>query len=350
MSKISGTQANLFNDEPKGPVGDFSSKLVMTLKDFDIVYLGELPFDFILANNEVSRTNWITRKKVQTWLGVLEFTQPIVLDTNFKIIDGELRFEAVKELYAQGLYASSTVPVVIYDVTAERAEYLRISLNRMSEFARWEFKADPKELNPTVEDIPEFLDSAPQLQKLLEPLGFWARKLLPDKFFKDTVLYFFEPKTLPIYNPEIGMVEWAKIQTDLNKAGLIETAKSPLKKMKNPVDIYNLQPTEDDFVKTHNIEVEVANYISHMKDIAGVITDAYDVKRRAEKLANNQEWQSSRLSPKKVILEKKARAVASAMDLLDDSFNDELGENDELADVEPDELALEAEILISTTE
>lgn len=328
-------------------LGSFNTDgLGANLAKLNISYMGEVPISFITSNSELSRTNWMTRKKIKTSIGftdrhelsVADFFKPLVLDSDFKIIDGELRFELIKELQAEGHYTSATAPAVVYDVDATEASYLRIALNRMGEFARWDFKADPKDTKRTVEDLPEFLDASPQLQKLLEPFGFWADKLLPDAFFEDTVLN--PPKKIesPIYSREIGLVKWAEIQTEINEQRLAEDAKSPLKNPGEYEAIFSLPVTEDDYVKTYAIDEEVEEYTLHMRDVAGIITDAYDVKRRAEKEAKGQDWQTKRRAPKQVIVDKKAEANIA----LDDSFNDSLGE--EIIPLDDEELIEELEL------
>lgn len=313
------------------------TSLTKKLGEEAISYMGELPIEFITQNSTLSRTNWTTRKKIKTVIGVTNFVKPLVLDADFKIIDGELRLELVKELQAEGHYSSSTVPVVIYNVDSATASFLRIALNRMGEFARWDFKANPKETNRTVEDIPEFLDANPQLQKMLEPFGFWADNLLSDEFFKNTVLEFTKKLEPLIYTPEIGLAAWAVIQTERNNVKLAEEAKSPLKAPANHDTIFNLVVTDDDYIKTYAIDEEVEVYTAHMKDVAGIITDAYDIKRRAEKMAKAEErgeefvWQNSRRAPKQVIVDKKIEVDSTPLNevlatVLDDSFNDSLGE------------------------
>jgi hypothetical protein len=340
---VSGFDGSLFsalaNAEPE------TRTLKNRFKKLSVAYIGELPLEFITPNSELSRTNWMTRKKVKTVIGVTGFVKPLVLGPDFRIIDGELRFEIVKELQAEGHYASPTVPVVVYDVDATLASYLRIALNRMGEFARWDFKADPKDTKRTVEDLPEFLDATPQLQKLLEPFGFWADKLLPENFFEDTVLSFPKKIASPSYNREIGLARWAEIQAELNTARLAEEAKSPLKAPGEYKPIITLKVDEADYVKTYPINDEVETYTLHMRELAGVITDNYDAKRRAEKEAKGQEWQTKRRAPKQVIVDKKAEVSTKETAAGDDSFNETLGEDLSLLDDEAlvDELETETE-------
>lgn len=334
MAKHIENQVSLFGSPVERPIGDSVGELVRRLQHTQVAYIGELPLDFITPNAELSRTNWMTRKKIKAVMGVTGFVKPLVLDSEFRIIDGELRFEVLRELQAEGHYTKLTVPVVVYIVDSTQAAFLRIALNRMGEFARWDFKANPEDAKRKVEDIPEFLDSAPALQKLLEPFGFWADKLLPDDFYRDTILEFEKKQPFPLYTPEIGLVRWAAIQAERNAAKLAEERKSPLKSPGVYVPIVNLKVTEEDYTPTYPINDEVEEYTLHMRDVAGIITDAYDVKRRAEKDAKGQDWQTKRRAPKKVILDKKAEAIARASDLLDDSFDDSLGEDSTLADDE----------------
>jgi len=310
------------------------------LSQTKITYVGELPIDFIEANSSLSRTNWRTKKHIKAVIGVTGFVKPLLLDRNFKIIDGELRLEIVKELAAEGHYTASTVSVVVVDAEGADADFIRVAVNRMGEFARWDFKASEKDSKRTVEDLPEFIDANPQLQKLMEPFGFWAGKLLSDSYFSNTVLELQPKLEKPVYSPEIGLVKWAAVQEELHKKKLEQEAASPLKTPGEYDSIFALSPTEDDFVKTYAIEDEVQEYTLHMRDVAGVITDHYDAKRRAEKEAKGQEWQTKRRGSKAVIADmKQATALAEA-----DEFDNELGAEAEPATPALDDPELTAEL------
>jgi len=305
-----------------------------------ITYVGELPIDFIEANTSLARTNWRTKKHIKAVIGVTGFVKPILLDRNFKVIDGELRLEIVKELVDEGHYNSSTVSVVVVDVEGADADFIRVAVNRMGEFARWDFKASEKDTKRKVEDLPEFIDSNPQLQRLMEPFGFWAGKLLPDSYFDGTVLSLPPKLEKPVYSPEIGLVKWASIQEELHRKKLEYEAASPLKAPGDYESIFSLQPNDEDFVATYAIEDEVQEYTLHMRDVAGVITDHYDEKRKAEKLAKGQEWQTKRRGSKAVIADmKQATALADA-----DAFDEELGVEVEPAIPALDDPELAAEL------
>lgn len=61
------------------------------------------------------------------------FQQPIVVDKNMVIIVGHTRFGASQKL---GL---STVPVLIADISPEKAKAYRIADNRLSEDSKWDY-------------------------------------------------------------------------------------------------------------------------------------------------------------------------------------------------------------------
>lgn len=287
-----------------------------------VLHNDDVPFDFIESNSEYSRTNWMTRKKIKAIMGVTKFIRPILLDRTYKIIDGQLRYELAVELHSEGHLAEAVIPAIVIDVDGDQATLLRILSNRMGEFARWDFKGDETKPNRP-QDIPEFVDSAPQLQKFLDSLGFWSEKILPDDFFAKTILDLEKKFEKPVYKTEIGLVKWAEMQRELIAKKQAEKDKSPLKAPGNYESIFNLAPKKQDFVKNYEIEAEVDDYIHRMRDLAGVITDNYDAKRKAE-LKPGQAWQSTRRAPKKVIEDKKAELEEKFADDFDETLGEAL--------------------------
>lgn len=166
----------------------------------NIVHLGYVSVDRITDNANYKKENWQTRDKVGNCIVELGFFAPVVLDQNFQIIDGQQRVSLARELGVAQIIA------VVLDVDGVKADFLRLALNRSSEFQKW--KHD--ELDP-------YVNAHPELQPLLEPLGFFGERILPVSFFGDTIVsykldeYHYQQSA---YKQELGLAQWAKIQRE----------------------------------------------------------------------------------------------------------------------------------------
>ncbi len=294
-----------------------TASTLRSFEDFSISYMGDVPLAFIKreAVAPLKRTNWMTRKHVKRALGVTGFVKPLVLDKHFNLIDGYLRLELVEELAVEGHYKDATVPAVVLDVDEAQAALLRILLNRTSEFPRWDFKANEKDLTRTEPDLPTFVDDHPQLQKILDPLGFYCQKIMKDEAFADTILALQAPPERPVYKPGTSLLEWAEIQREWHQAKLDAEHASPLRSSDEvKKQLLTLKPKKSDFVEVYEIEEEVSAYIQRMKEVANTITINYDAKRKAEKEAAGQAWQGSRRTSKKVIADVRAEVAIETDD------------------------------------
>lgn len=263
------------------------------LDEVDIIFIGMLDIQSIKINNEYKMVNDNISHVMNNIYNVLEFTAPIILDSKLRVIDGNLRLRIAQD------NGATEVPVVVINDDGMRADFLRLALNRSSEFQRWEY-----------EEVDGYVDSVPQAQPLLEPLGFFGQKVLPESFFANTVVqYRIDPfnEQQTAYQQDEGLAEWAKVR----RAEILEAeqkAKEQKKKRKpkaNAVSLFSLIPEEDDFLETYDIDKEVDEHVEKMKEVAGKITDNYDEKRRKEMEARGQAWQGTRRSSKQVAADRR---------------------------------------------
>lgn len=263
------------------------------LDEVDIIFMGMIDINDIQENEEYKMRNdniWHTMDNIYN---VLEFISPIIVDSKLRIIDGNLRLRMAKE------NGATEVPVVVINDDGMRADFLRLALNRSSEFQRWEYP-----------EVDEYVDSVPQAQPLLEPLGFFGQKVLPESFFANTVIqYRIDPfnEQQTAYQQDEGLAEWAKVR----RAEILEAEKKAKEQRKkrrpkeNAVSLFDLMPEENDFVETYDIDEEVHKHEEKMKEVAGTITDNYDEKRRKEMEAKGQAWQGTRRSSKQVAADRR---------------------------------------------
>lgn len=186
----------------------------------DVLYLGPVSIDRIHKNGEYKKENWQTRDKVGNCIVELGFFAPVVLDRHYRIIDGDQRVSLAQELGAGEILA------VVLDIEGVKADFLRLALNRSTEFQKWKHP----ELDP-------FINGHPELQPLLEPLGFFGERILPVSFFGDTIIsykldeYHYQQSA---YKQEEGLAKWAEIQRDRMKA--MEEQRTAKRKKPKPAD------------------------------------------------------------------------------------------------------------------
>lgn len=255
------------------------------LDEVDILFYGEMEVKDITPRENFKFTNETHMPVIKNAINVLKFIAPIVLDSNLKVIDGDLRLRIAKELGIR------KVLVVVINDSDIRSEYLALTLNRSSEFQRWNYR-----------EVDHYVDSVPQAQPILEPLGFFGNNVLPESFFADSILeYEIDPFNTQQheYRQEHGLAEWAKIRKAEIKAAH-EAKQAPKKAKTAGVSLFNLAPKKDDFLETYNAEEEIETFINEMKDVAGTVTDNYDAIKKAELEAKGKAWQNSRRTSKQV--------------------------------------------------
>lgn len=269
------------------------------LDELQIIYQGMLPINIIVENNIFRDKNVImpeNLQKIDNCVKVLNFIAPIILDSNLKIIDGNKRL-----LLAQANEIKE-VPVVIINDCEDKALALSLVLNRSSEFQRWNFQ-----------EVDNYVDAHPQLQPILEPLGFFGRYVLPESFFADTILkYKIDPfnEKQKQYVQEEGLEEWAKYR----RKQMAEESERKRKIKKKTVDksvvsLFNLTPKKENFLETYDIDKEVKDFTDKYKELAGEITDANDAETKAKLRETGGKWQISNNTASQVAQRRRQEAI-----------------------------------------
>lgn len=275
------------------------------LDEVSTLYLGEMETRFITTQPSYKKLNFETLEKVKNVVAVTGVIAPIVLDKNLRVIDGRLRLEVAEILEKE------TVPVIVLNCSGAKSDALRLFLNRSSEFQRWSY-----------EEVDAFVDSMPQLQPLLEPLGFFSNNILPTTFFGNTVIEYYIDEyndQMKLYTQDVGLAEWAQMRRDEILAAEERKKERMLKKPDSAgkVSLFDLAPQPEDFVEVADARQVVSDHVDTMMEVADGITNSYDEKRRAEKEARGQQWQTSRRTSKKLARDKRAAAEAAAEELVD---------------------------------
>lgn len=276
------------------------------LDELDIIYYGKMKTKDISPNEKFKIVNENITKPVDNVVRVLNFIAPIVLDSNLKVIDGNLRLAIAKN------NDIDEVLVVVVNDAGKKADFLRMALNRSSEFQRWNY-----------EDTDNYVDTTPQAQPLFEPLGFFGKLVLPVSYFANTVVqYELDPYNdqQKLYRQEVGIAEWAKIQRE--RQAKIEEQKK-LKKVKKPVNavsLFSLAPTEEDFLETYDIHSELRQHEVEMREVAGTITENYDEVRKAELEAKGRNWQGSRRTSTQKAADKRAEVEGVVEEEVEETF------------------------------
>ncbi|HHT97944.1 MAG TPA: hypothetical protein GXZ90_08645 [Clostridiales bacterium] len=264
------------------------------LDEINILYYGYLDVDHIKPNDEFKIIHENNRDKLDNIVRVLNFISPIVLNSDLKIIDGNFRLQLAKTNNIK------RVLVVVIDDNDKRADFLRLALNRTAEFQRWAYR-----------EVDDFVDSIPQVQPLLEPIGFFGKYVLPTSFFSETVTkYIIDPfnEKQKQYSQEEGLAEWAKYRRE-QMAKLSEEKRSKQPKPVNAISLFDLTPKKEDFVQTYDIEEEMDVFVDKYKEIAGDITDRSDAIKKAEILKKGGLWQNKHRSSSEVAEENRLLAI-----------------------------------------
>lgn len=269
------------------------------LDELQIIYQGMLPVEFLTEDNKFRDKNVVmteNMQKIDNCVKVLNFITPIVLDSNLKVIDGN------KRLFLAKANDIKEVPVIIVNDCGTRSEALSLILNRTSEFQRWDFQA-----------VDDFVDNHPQLQPILEPIGFFGKYVLPVSFFSDTVInYKIDPfnEKQKQYVQEEGLAEWAEYRRQQMEEESQRKREIKKKKIdKNTVSLFDLLPTKDDFVETYDMEEEIEAFNGKYKDLAENITQSSDaeIKERLEKTGGV--WQAKSRTASQVAQDKRKEAI-----------------------------------------
>ena len=264
------------------------------LDEVNVLYYGYLDIEHIVPNEKFKVIHENNRDKLDNIVKVLNFISPIILDSDLKVIDGNFRLQlaAANDI--------KKVLVVVIDDNGERADFLRLALNRTAEFQRWAYK-----------EVDDFVDDIPQIQPLLEPIGFFGKYVLPTSFFSDTVIsYVIDPfnEKQKQYSQEEGLAEWAKYRREqMAKLSAKKREKKP--KKTNAISLFDLAPKKEDFLETYDIDEEMDEFIEKYKKIAGEITDREDAKKKAEIEEKGGVWQRTHRSSSEVAEENRLEAI-----------------------------------------
>lgn len=285
---------------------------VLAIDQVEILFMGELPINNIsfsyegLENREKDDfkvTNKELLRKAEAFISVLGYTDPIVVDQNLKVIDGNTRLKIAKERLRDGKTTKDTVPVVVLGTAGVKADTLRLALNRTSEFPRWQYT-----------QVHAFTDSLPQLQPILEPIGFFGEKILPVSFFADSVFdYEIDPYShlMESYKQEYGLAEWAKIQRNRAEMEAEARQRSMVKVPdESTQSLFEMKPEESDFIPTYDVEAETEDYTNALTEDAKYLTEIFDERTRKEKEARGHAWQMKRRLPAQVAADARAEAEA----------------------------------------
>jgi hypothetical protein len=291
-----GLSVTLADDDTGEHETDWSACTPSVLDEVSTLFYGELPLTALRSNPKHKLLNFETVEKVKSIVEVLGVIQPIIVDRNMEVIDGNLRLHVAKVL------EHKTVPVFVLDCEGDKTAFLRLVLNRSSEFQRWNY-----------DDVDAFVDSILQVQPLLEPLGFFSNNILPTTFFGNTIIGYKLDEynnQMKMYSQDIGLAEWAKVMRERRLAEEEEKKKKAKFKPSSSgaVSIFDLVPTEKDIIKTHDTGAVISAHVEEMKEVAGVITDNYDKVRKAEIEAKGKEWQTSRRTSKALAADKRREA------------------------------------------
>lgn len=264
------------------------------LDEVNVIYYGMLDVNHIKPNSEFKVIHENNRDKLDNCVKVLNFISPIVLNSDLKVIDGDFRLQLAKDNNIKN------VMVVVIDDNGKRADFLRLALNRTAEFQRWNYR-----------QVDDYVDSTPQAQPILEPIGFFGRYVLPESFFSNTVIkYEIDPfnEKQKQYSQEEGLAEWAKYRRE-QMAKLSEEKRTKKPKKTNAVSLFDLAPKEEDFLETYDIEEEMGDFVEKYKEIAGDITDKLDAIKKKEIEENGGVWQNTHRTSKDVAEAKRAEAI-----------------------------------------
>ena len=273
---------------------DTNVKHEQVIDEVNVLYYGYLDINHIKPNDEFKIIHENNRDRLDNIVKSLNFLAPIVLDSDLKVIDGNFRLQLaaannVKELL-----------VVVIDDNDIRADFLRLALNRTAEFQRWAYR-----------EVDDFVDSIPQVQPLLEPIGFFGKYVLPTSFFSDTVInYVIDPfnEKQKQYSQEEGLAEWAKYRRE-QMAKLSAEKRKPKPKKANAISLFDLAPKEDDFLETYDIDEEMDEFVDKYKEIAGDITDRMDAIKKAEIEEKGGVWQRTHRTSQEVADDNRLQAI-----------------------------------------
>lgn len=192
--------------------------------------VSSIPVNDIVESETLKRKNPEGVAKLRNVVAKTGFITPLILNTDLEVIDGYLRLEVAR------VEKLSSVPAVIVDADERLSIFLRLVLNRSSEFQRWDFEA-----------VDAFADENLNMTGYLEPYGIFSSNIVPKTFLGDTVKNYEISEhndQQKFYTQSVGLAEWARRMR--KKAVDLEAAKKPQKaNEKNSVARFFLQIEDD---------------------------------------------------------------------------------------------------------
>jgi hypothetical protein len=221
----------------------------------DVIFQGNLPTRAITPTRSYKYANPELRRKIANCLAEFGAIAPLVLDADLRVIDGELRLELARAMHVAEL------PVIVYDASGDKADFLRLALNRSSEFQAWRHS-----------EVGDFVDSIPNLQPLLEPLGFFGTRLLPVTYFSRNLIDYAideDNEAQQKYRQELGLEEWATMQRRRIMDAEYEREQRPLLPSHKAPKLFDLpSPDDEDFLHTYDPAEEIDAFLSETKQSA----------------------------------------------------------------------------------
>src|SRR5699024_322194 len=287
-----------------------------------IINSGMMSTGLLEPNKIYKRRNLELFDNVQAIYRNINFLAPIIVDQNLKVIDGDLRLSIAK------MEKRKEVPVIVVEADEEKANFLRLSLNRSSEFQRWNY-----------DEVDPFIDSNVAVsQKLLEPLGLFGKYTLPKSFFGNTVIsnYHFEDKNnqQKMYLQDIGLAEWAEKQFLEKQKENNDKKESRRKRPKErSTSLFDVEYEKEDLEETYDPGQVMSETVEESKKTAEEITQKYDKIRKEHIEAKGGEWQTRSRTTREQVNDIKAEEKMKALEketeeLIDEPVSTE-GDNDE---------------------
>lgn len=302
----------LTHDEIKSIINDNvqSSEIQMSITESSIpehqgsqqgdevkqLFMGRLKAADLQRNPEYKLESPDDMANVKEWYREFRFLSPIIVDRELKVIDGDIRLQIA--LNSDTEYVS----VVVLDTDEVKSDGLRLALNRTSEFQRWNY-----------DEVDRYVDSKPQLQPILEPIGFFSNTVLPVSFFSGTVINYEKDMyndQQQKYMQDKGLEEWASIMRHRHeKLEKLRTERQ--KDYSRHKGLLSIEYDESDLRETYNPEEVEKENLDSIVTIADRVTKNFDKTRKEEIEEKGLKWQNTRRSSKQKAADKRAEAKKS---------------------------------------
>lgn len=261
------------------------------------LFMGSLPTEQIVDNQDFKIENPDGVANVKEWYREFRYLAPIILDRNLKVIDGHVRLEIAQKS------RTKYIAVVIINAEPVKAKALRLGLNRSCEFARWNY-----------DEVDPFVDSKPELQPILEPIGFFSNEVLPDSFFSNTIINYKEDPyndQMQSYIQDKGLLEWASLIRKRQQT-LEANRKQRQEDYSRHSGLLQLKYTKDDLLETEDVKEAFDSSLSEVTKIAADVTEEFDRQRKPVIRAKGLEWQHSKRNTKQLAADKRKEAKEKA--------------------------------------